>query len=46
MNYVSVVQKLMFSDSIYQILHLKKFKNHEKLQKKGLFISEIPTPHC
>ena len=30
----------MFSDSIYQILHLKKLKNHEKLQKKGT--SEIP----
>jgi hypothetical protein len=32
----------MFSDSIYQILHLKTLKNHAKLQKRGLLISEIP----
>ena len=33
----------MFSDSIYQILHLKKYKNHEKIAKKGgLLNSEIP----
>jgi hypothetical protein len=34
---VSVVQKLMFSNAIYQILHLNKLKNHEKSQKKGDF---------
>jgi hypothetical protein len=32
----------MFSDSIYQILHLKTLKNHAKLQKRGLLISEFP----
>ena len=34
---ISVVPKLMFSDSFGQILNLKKLKNHEKLQKKGTF---------
>ena len=32
----------MFSDSIYQIFHLNRMKAHEKLQKRGLLISEIP----
>ena len=36
-KYLSVVQKLMFSYSINQILHLKKMKNQEKFAKKGTF---------
>jgi hypothetical protein len=35
----------MFSDSIYQILHLKKLKNHEKFAKKGTFDSKFPDLH-